>query len=100
MQLAIVGVGKLGLALLEGVNTKGIIPASEIGLLDTNLPRVNQIAEKLGCKVITKEQLPEAQRILISLQPRVFPETAEWLACENAGYISTMAGVNVSALTR
>ncbi|GGK14829.1 pyrroline-5-carboxylate reductase [Deinococcus malanensis] len=100
MKLAIVGVGKLGLALLEGVVSRGVLLPFEIGLLDTNAPRLAEIAARTGAQVITPEALPAAQRILISLQPRVFPEVSEWLAQENAGYISTMAGVSVATLSR
>ncbi|GAA5440468.1 pyrroline-5-carboxylate reductase [Deinococcus caeni] len=100
MKLVIVGVGKLGLALLEGVVARGVMPASEIGLLDLNTARCEEIAERTGARVVTAAQLPGAERVLISLQPRVFPEAAEWLAQENTGYISTMAGVSVAALTR
>ncbi|WP_221088663.1 pyrroline-5-carboxylate reductase [Deinococcus aquaedulcis] len=100
MKLAIVGVGKLGLALLEGVTARGVLPAADIGLLDANVPRAQEIAARTGARVIAQAELGRAERILISLQPRVFPEAAEWLAQENAGYISTMAGVNVAALAR
>ncbi|GGM08238.1 pyrroline-5-carboxylate reductase [Deinococcus aerophilus] len=100
MELAIVGVGKLGLALLEGVTSRGVLPAGQIGLLDANRARVEELAARTGARVITQGDLGEAGRILVSLQPRVFPEVTEWLAQENAGYISTMAGVSVATLTR
>ena len=100
MKLAIVGVGKLGLALLEGVTARGVIPASEIGLLDAHTARVEEIAARTGARVVSRAQLAGAQRILVSLQPRVFPEVCEWLAQENVGYISTMAGVSTSTLVR
>ncbi|MFC4425734.1 pyrroline-5-carboxylate reductase [Deinococcus navajonensis] len=100
MKLAIVGVGKLGLALLEGVTSRGVLPASEIGLLDSNSRRLEEVAATSGAQVLTPAGLAGAQRIVISLQPRVFPEVSEWLAQENAGYISTMAGVNVATLAR
>ncbi|THF88153.1 pyrroline-5-carboxylate reductase [Deinococcus sp. KSM4-11] len=100
MKLAIVGVGKLGLALLEGVTARGVIPASEIGLLDANTTRAGEIAGHTGARVITRAQLGGAERILVALQPRVFPEVCEWLALENVGYISTMAGVSVATLVR
>lgn len=100
MKLAIVGVGKLGLALLEGVTTRGVIPAAEIGLLDTNAVRVEDIATRTGARPIAREELFHAERILVSLPPQVFPEVSEWLAQENVGYISTMAGVSVGTLGR
>lgn len=100
MKLVIVGVGKLGLALLEGVTTRGMIPAAQIGLLDANVARAEDIAARTGARAVTRTQLGEAERILVALQPRVFPEVSEWLACENVGYISTMAGVSVGTLVR
>lgn len=100
MELAIVGVGKLGLALLEGVTSRGVIPAQEIGLLDANVTRVESIAQRTGARVIRQGDLAQVRRVLVSLQPRVFPEVTEWLAHENVGYISTMAGVSVNSLVR
>ncbi|MFC3861541.1 pyrroline-5-carboxylate reductase [Deinococcus antarcticus] len=100
MELAIVGVGKLGLALLEGVTSRGLLPPSEIGLIDTHTERVNELSERTGARVLRPAELPQARRVLVSLQPRVFPEVTEWLAQENTGYISTMAGVNVNTLVR
>lgn len=100
MRLAIVGVGKLGLALLTGVTSRGVIPAGEIGLLDANTPRAAELAARTGARALTPPDLRYAERILVSVQPRVFPEISDWLAQENTGYISTMAGVSTGALTR
>lgn len=100
MQLAIVGVGKLGLSLLTGVTSGGVIPAHEIGILDTNAVRAEELAGRFGVRVIGPRDLAQAGRIVVSVQPRVFPEIAPWLAQENAGYISTMAGVSVGAIAR
>jgi len=100
MKLAIVGVGKLGLALLTGVTSRGVIPAHEIGLFDANLARAAELAAQTGARQITAADLRHAGRILVSVQPRVFPEITDWLAQENVGYISTMAGVSTASLTR
>ncbi|SMB92852.1 pyrroline-5-carboxylate reductase [Deinococcus hopiensis] len=100
MKLAIVGVGKLGLALLEGVTARGVIPASEIGLFDANRERAAELAARTGARVIGVTDLRTAGHVLVSVQPRVFPEISEWLAQENVGYISTMAGVSTGSLTR
>ncbi|ANE44036.1 pyrroline-5-carboxylate reductase [Deinococcus puniceus] len=100
MKLAIVGVGKLGLALLEGVTAQRVIAPSDIGLLDVNTARVQEIAARTGARVIKRADLAHAGRVLVSLQPRVFPEVTEWLAQENTGYISTMAGVSTATLVR
>ncbi|WP_420596822.1 pyrroline-5-carboxylate reductase [Deinococcus sp.] len=100
MQLAIVGVGKLGLALLEGVVSTGLISAANIGIMDTNAARTAMIAERLGTPILPLGDLGGAQRVLISLQPRVFPEASEWLSRPDTGYISTMAGVSVGTLSK
>jgi pyrroline-5-carboxylate reductase len=100
MRLAIVGVGKLGLALLEGVTARGVMPAREIGLLDTNVVRAAELAARTGTRLVTQADLRYAERILVSVQPRVFPEISDWLAQENAGYISTMAGVGTKRVVR
>ncbi|GAA5512063.1 pyrroline-5-carboxylate reductase [Deinococcus carri] len=100
MRLAIVGVGKLGLALLEGVTSRGVMPAGEIGLFDANAARAADLAARTGARPLAAADLRYAERILVSVQPRVFPEISDWLAQENAGYISTMAGVSTASLTR
>ncbi|BDP41271.1 pyrroline-5-carboxylate reductase [Deinococcus aetherius] len=100
MRLAIVGVGKLGLALLEGVTSRGVLRPADIGLLDANASRAADLASRTGARLVTASDLAGAERILVSVQPRVFPEISEWLAQESAGYISTMAGVSTATLTR
>lgn len=100
MQLAIVGVGKLGLSLLTGVIARGVMTPQDIGILDTNAARTSDIAAQTGVRVLTPGDLGQAGRIVVSVQPRVFPEIAPWLAQENAGYISTMAGVSAGTIGR
>ncbi len=100
MKLAIVGVGKLGLSLLEGVTRRSVLAPQDIGLIDIHTERTAEIAERTGAVLLDPAQLGRAERIVIALQPRAFPAAAEWLAQENAGYISTMAGVSLTALSR
>jgi pyrroline-5-carboxylate reductase len=105
MKLAIVGVGKLGLAILEGVTRRGLLSPSEIGLMDTHTERVEKIADRLGTPVLPMGELGSAPTVLISLQPRVFPEASEWLSQAastgaGTGFISTMAGVSIKTLSK
>ncbi|WP_278914598.1 pyrroline-5-carboxylate reductase [Deinococcus wulumuqiensis] len=100
MQLAIVGVGKLGLSLLTGVVNKGVIAPHDIGILEANTERAQDIASRLGVRMLAKEELGQAGRILICVQPRMFSDIAPWLAQENVGYISTMAGVSAGTIGR
>ncbi|MFC4456005.1 pyrroline-5-carboxylate reductase [Deinococcus sonorensis] len=100
MKLAIVGVGKLGLSLLEGILKRGVLSAQDIGLMDANEVRVAQLAEKFGVRTLRPGELARVSRVLISVQPRIFPEISEGLAQPNTGYISTMAGVSTTSLIR
>ncbi|AFZ68877.1 pyrroline-5-carboxylate reductase [Deinococcus peraridilitoris] len=100
MKLAIVGVGKLGLSLLEGLTRRGVVQGSDIGLLDINAVRVQQLSERFGARVLTPGDLAQVGRIALCLQPRTFPGAVEWLAQPNTGYLSTMAGVSVATLSR
>ncbi|ADV68272.1 pyrroline-5-carboxylate reductase [Deinococcus maricopensis] len=100
MKLAIVGVGKLGLALLEGLVRRGVLAPEEIGLLDANTVRAAEIAAQFGARTLSESEVSRAARVVVSVQPRVFPQLIEWLAQPNTGYISTMAGVSVTTLTR
>jgi len=100
VKLAIVGVGKMGLALLEGLTRRDVLPAGEIGLLDANVTRAAELAERFGARVIRQSELARAQRVVLALQPRTFPSVIEQIAQPNVGYVSTMAGVSVATLSR
>jgi pyrroline-5-carboxylate reductase len=100
MKLAIVGVGKMGLALLEGLVRRGVLPPAEIGLLDANAPRVSQLSERYGVRVLGRSDLARADRIVLALQPRTLPDVVEFVAHPNVGYVSTMAGVSLATLSR
>ncbi|MFC6591189.1 pyrroline-5-carboxylate reductase [Deinococcus lacus] len=100
MKLAIIGTGKLGSALLEGMTARGVLDPSDIGLLSRNVARTQDLASRYGARLLVPEDLRAAERILICVQPRNFSEIAPWAAQEHAGYISTMAGVPTGALMR
>lgn len=99
MKLAIVGVGKLGLALLEGVIRQGVLRPEEIGIMGRDQARIARLASEMGVRALPPEDLQGAQRVLICLKPQVFPEAAQWLSQPDTGYISTMAGVKLSTLS-
>ena len=90
----------MGLALLEGLIARGILRPEEIGLLEVNAVRAQQLSRQYGVSRLSTAELSRAERIIVSLQPRVFPTAVEWLAQPNVGYISTMAGVSVATLAR
>lgn len=105
MKLAIVGVGKLGLSLLEGILKRGVLQPGDIGLLDANTERVEALSERLGVQVLEAQKLGNAPHVLVSVQPRILPEISGWLAAplpggEGRGYISTLAGVSTETLAQ
>lgn len=100
MQLAIVGVGKLGLSILNGVVSRGVVEPQNIGIIEPNEARAQEVAERHGVRRLRKRDLGDAERVLVSVQPRTFPEIAPWLAQADSGYVSTMAGVSTETLAR
>lgn len=100
MELAIVGIGKLGLALLKGITTQEVLSAQEIGILDPDTERANDLAHQYGVRTFEPAKLNEFKRTLICIQPHIFPDATQWLAQQNMGYISTMAGVDTHTLMR
>ncbi len=100
MKLAIVGVGKLGLALLEGVIRQEVLAPQEIGIMGRTQSKVQAIAERTGTQALPPGDLQGAERVLICLKPQMFQDAAAWLAQPDTGYISTMAGVKLSTLSR
>ncbi len=100
MKLGVVGVGKMGEAILEGVLGSRLLEHSEVGVIGGVSRRAAEVAEKHGVALLSKADLRSAERVLICVQPKVFPEICQWIAHPNAGFISIMAGVNLASLSR
>ena len=95
MQLAIVGVGKLGLSLLTGVIARGVMPPQDIGILEANTERAQDIAPRLGVRMLAKEDLGQAGRSLICVQPRMMSRNAPLPRQETWRYNTHDGGVMV-----
>ena len=100
MKLVIVGVGKMGGAVMEGVISKGLLKTSEIGIIDHNPTLVDKWVQKYGVKPMKMSELGQAERVLLALQPRHFLQLSDDLARPSVGYISTMAGISTTVLAR
>ncbi len=98
--MAIVGVGKMGSALLSGVLQRGLLPAQEIGILDRDAARSASLSERFGVRHLELKDLSGVERVVISLQPGQFFPVSDQLAHPATGYLSTMAGVSTAALAR
>ncbi|WP_297560336.1 pyrroline-5-carboxylate reductase [Meiothermus sp.] len=99
MKLAIVGVGKMGKSILEGLLRAEMLEPSDIGILDTPA-RTQEVAQETGVNPLRLEDLRRYGRILLSVQPKDLATLAPQIAHPNVGYISIMAGVSTAVLSR
>jgi pyrroline-5-carboxylate reductase len=100
MKLAFVGVGKMGEAILEGVLNSRLLDATEVGVIGGSSGKAGEVSAKYGVKLIERGDLSKAERVLVCVQPKVFPTVCEWVSKADAGFISIMAGVNLERLSR
>jgi pyrroline-5-carboxylate reductase len=100
MKLAFVGVGKMGEAILEGVLNSRLLDVTEVGVIGGSSGKAQEVSVKYGVKLIERTDLSQFERVLICVQPKVFPSVCDWVSQANAGFISIMAGVNLDRLSR
>ena len=101
MKLAFVGVGKMGESILEGVLNSRLLDVSEIGVIGGSSGKAQEVSAKYAVQTLEKSDLAKAERVIICVQPKVFPSVCEWVAqASHAGFISIMAGVNLERLAR
>ncbi len=98
MRFAIVGLGKMGASILEGVLAAELLSPAEIGVLDATPELTRQKADRYGVRALAIDQLAEAERVLIAVKPQDFPALAPQIAHANTGYLSIMAGVATRVL--
>lgn len=99
MKLVVVGAGKLGRALIEGVIRQGVLLPAEIGIVGRRPEATRALAETLGATALSPQEF-SAPYILITLKPQVFFQSTDWLKCPGSAYISAMAGVNLQTLSQ
>ncbi len=90
----------MGRSILEGVLSAEFAAPSDIGVVERDEKTTNEAAAIYGVEPLRYENLSNAKRVLIALQPKQFPAIAEKLAHPSVGYISIMAGVSTSVLAR
>ena len=100
MKLAIIGAGKMGEAFLEGLLMSGMMGPEDVGVIGGTSRRAAEVAAKFGVRHLSQAECRKADRVLICVQPKVFPTVADWVAHPQAGYISIMAGVPTPTLAR
>ena len=98
MKLAIVGLGKMGSSILEGVLDAGLLSPEEVGVLDASPELTERKAARYGVRPLDLSALAEAARVLIAVKPQDFPVLAPRIAHADTGYLSIMAGVSTRVL--
>ncbi len=98
MKLAIVGLGKMGSSILEGVLDAGLLSPEEVGVLDASPELTERKAARYGVRPLDLSALAEAERVLIAVKPQDFPVLAPRIAHADTGYLSIMAGVSTRVL--
>ncbi|WP_117237183.1 pyrroline-5-carboxylate reductase [Thermus sediminis] len=100
MKLVFLGLGKMGRSILRGALSGGFLRPEEVGVVGRTPGRAQELAEAFGIQPLSLEALPQAERVLLAVQPRDFPQLAPEIAHPRVGYISIMAGVSTAVLAR
>lgn len=89
----------MGEAILEGILSASLLEPSEIGLVGGKTERAREVARKHHLQVIERAALRDAERVLVCVQPKVFPQIAQDIGYPDIGYISIMAGVSLETMS-
>ena len=104
-KLAIIGAGKLGEALLSGILSSQLVPASHVEATVAHQPRADSLAEKYGIKAHTENAraVAGADLILVALKPqqvRAFLQEVKKHLRKDAVIISAAASVTTALIER
>ncbi len=100
MKLAIVGVGKMGGAVLTGALKAGVLKSEDVGVYHPNSERREALSQHYGVAGLDDDAIHQAERVLIAVKPQYFEDVAPLIAQRNGSYISLMAGVSASSIAR
>jgi pyrroline-5-carboxylate reductase len=104
-KLAMIGAGKLGEALLSGILSSQLVPASRVEATVAHQPRADFLAEKYGIKAHTENPraVEGADLILVALKPqqvRGFLHEVKKELSKDAVIISAAASVTTALIER
>lgn len=103
MKVAVIGIGNMGQALVEGFIKKSAHNPDEIFLYDYEIQKSTEFAKKIGCHVCLTsiEAVTNANVVLIAVKPQVIKIVIDGLK-ENVGadtlIISIAAGISIHSL--
>ena len=94
LQLAVLGLGNMGGAVLQGGFARGILTPKSVMVCDPDQSRLSAFVD-LGCQTGTPADIASAPRVLLAVKPQVFPELAETFSSRprDRTVISVMAGI-------
>lgn len=98
MKIALVGAGKMGGAILEGIMSNQLYPVEDIGIYEVNTQRSQVLQQRFGIQVLDDNSIHQAERVVIAVKPQNFRQIAPLIAGRNSSYISIMAGVSANTI--
>lgn len=97
-ELVIVGAGRMGGAVLQGLIAQAVFPDAKIGIYHPNASRREFLANHYGVQPATTDDVALAKRVLIGVKPQTFPSVAELIAKPDRLVISIMAGITLEQI--
>lgn len=101
MKLGVIGCGKMGAALVEGIVSAGVCSGSDVVLYDVAAGASRGLSERTGARVVSSngEVAGESDVVLVCVKPQVMMETlAELGETSDNLLISIAAGVTIEAI--
>lgn len=95
IRLAIIGLGNMGSAILDGALDAGVLEPSAVLVVDPASRHLEAFRAR-GCRIGSIEDLAADSCVLLAVKPQVFPEIAPHLATRGGDrtVISVMAGLH------
>ena len=93
MKLAIIGAGKMGGAIMQGALKAAVLKPEEVGIYDVDDELTASLQKEFGVKVLDKESLADAKRMLLAVKPQIFGKVAPVVKGKAEAYLSIMAGI-------
>jgi len=95
IRLAILGLGNMGSAILDGALGGGVVDPSTVLVVDPASDHLDAFRDR-GCRIGSIDDLEGVPCILLAVKPQVFPEIAPQLAAQQGQrtVISVMAGLH------
>jgi pyrroline-5-carboxylate reductase len=99
LELAVIGLGAMGGAVLRAALDTGVLPPESVGLVDPDASRLRSF-EDLGCQPLSLANAAASPRLLLAVKPQLFPEVAAGLHSMHGRRlaISVMAGLRSSRI--